>query len=142
ARSLPSREPSGHAPAGATPKGTQSSPATQPRSVPATPYSPLSFPAFNTDSPSMSSDDDNYIPASRRQSRPLGSTKRVAVPYSEIERNQGTGPGMKYGAPNYKPTILRPVSFIILIILCILMIAALIFCGAYSKQQSGLTPFL
>lgn len=142
AQSLPSSEPSSNTPVGAAPQAPQSPAATQPRSVPSTPYNPLSLPAFNAETPSISSDEDNYVPTSRGQPRPSGSTKRVAVPYSEIERSQGTGPGMMYGAPNYKPVILRPASFITLIVLCILMIAALIFCGAYSKQQSGLTPFL
>lgn len=142
ARGLPSREPSSHAPVGAAPQAAQSQRATQPRSTPTSPYDPLRFSAFNTESPSITSDEDNYIPASRGQPRPLVSTKRVAVPYSEVDRSQGTGPGVRHDAPNYKPTILRPASFIVLIILCILMVAALVFCGAYSKQQSGLTPFL
>ncbi|KAJ4208177.1 hypothetical protein NW759_013801 [Fusarium solani] len=44
-------------------------------------------------------------------------------------------------ALDYKPAILRPISMIILVLLCLLMIAALIFCAVYSAKDSGFTPY-
>ncbi|KAF4472765.1 hypothetical protein FALBO_319 [Fusarium albosuccineum] len=42
---------------------------------------------------------------------------------------------------DFKPAILRPMSMIIMVLLCLLMIAALIFCAVYSDQDSGFTPY-
>ena len=39
---------------------------------------------------------------------------------------------------NFRPVILRPLGLAILALLCILMIAALIFCSVWSRNQSGL----
>lgn len=43
-----------------------------------------------------------------------------------------------YPALRFKPTILRPLSMITLSILCLLMIATLVFCAIYSTSHAGL----
>ncbi|KAF5017989.1 hypothetical protein F66182_10058 [Fusarium sp. NRRL 66182] len=42
---------------------------------------------------------------------------------------------------DFKPAILRPISMSILVSLCLLMVAALIFCAVYSQQDGGFTPY-
>ncbi|GJN69256.1 hypothetical protein PLICBS_003304 [Purpureocillium lilacinum] len=49
--------------------------------------------------------------------------------------------GRTYPPLTYKPRILRPFSMIILMISCLLMIAALIFSDRFSAQRVGLTPY-
>ncbi|KAF5670618.1 hypothetical protein FHETE_4525 [Fusarium heterosporum] len=41
----------------------------------------------------------------------------------------------------FKPAILRPTSMSILALLCLIMIAALIFCAVYSQKDDGFTPY-
>ncbi|CCT69977.1 uncharacterized protein FFB20_02603 [Fusarium fujikuroi] len=41
----------------------------------------------------------------------------------------------------FKPAILRPVFMCIFALLCLLMIAALIFCAVYSQNHGGFTPY-
>ncbi|KAG8671459.1 hypothetical protein FPOAC2_04798 [Fusarium poae] len=41
----------------------------------------------------------------------------------------------------FKPAIIRPISLSILTVLCLLMIAALIFCAVYSQKEFGFTPY-
>ncbi|UNI13833.1 hypothetical protein JDV02_000535 [Purpureocillium takamizusanense] len=49
--------------------------------------------------------------------------------------------GRTYPPLTYKPRILRPFSMMILMILCLLMIAALIFSDRFSAQRVGLAPY-
>ncbi|CAG7560799.1 unnamed protein product [Fusarium equiseti] len=41
----------------------------------------------------------------------------------------------------FKPAILRPISMSIFALLCLLMVAALIFCAVYSQKEYGFTPY-
>jgi hypothetical protein len=45
---------------------------------------------------------------------------------------------LRYPGLTYVPMILRPISMITLALLCLLMIAAIIFCAVYSTKHSGL----
>lgn len=63
-----------------------------------------------------------------------------------IDRELMTGPrGEKAtnGLPplSYKPWLLRPASFIALLLLCVLMVAGLIFSAIYSATRNGFVPF-
>lgn len=136
--SLASRGSSNNAHVSAVPRTAPSQPLPEHQPTPAVPYNPLGLAAFKTGTPSTSSDEENYIPVSRAQPDVLGPMKRVAVPYRYVEHSQGTKLGRKYVAPNHKPTILRPMSFMLLTTLCILMIVALIISAVYSKQHTGL----
>lgn len=49
--------------------------------------------------------------------------------------------GRTYPPLTYKPRILRPFSIITFMMLCLLMIAALIFCDRFSAQHAGLTTY-
>lgn len=42
---------------------------------------------------------------------------------------------------HYRPWLLRPASFITLLVLCLLMVAALIFCATYSATRNGLVAY-
>lgn len=137
--SLPSRRSSNNAHVSAVPRTAPSQPPPEHQPTPAAmSYNPLALAAYKAGTPSSSSDEENYIPVPRAQPGVFGPTKRVAVPYQHVEYSQGTKPGRKHGAPNHKPTILRPMSFMLLMTLCILMIVALIVSAVYSKQHTGL----
>ncbi|OAQ67135.1 phosphoribosylaminoimidazole-succinocarboxamide synthase [Pochonia chlamydosporia 170] len=49
--------------------------------------------------------------------------------------------GRTYPALTFKPRILRPFSLLMLMILCAIMMAGLIFSGVYSQKNDGLTPY-
>ncbi|KAM0446395.1 hypothetical protein ACHAQK_001317 [Fusarium lateritium] len=72
--------------------------------------------------PSNPSDSDQYV--QREKARPR------SIP---IDRAQ---PPL-----TFKPAIIRPVSMSILASLCLIMIAALIFCAVYSQKDDGFTPY-
>ncbi|KAL2112832.1 hypothetical protein VUR80DRAFT_6403 [Thermomyces stellatus] len=136
--SLPSTGSSNNGRVGVVPRTAPSQPPSQHQPTPAMPYDPLELAVSKTGTPSSSSDEDDYIPVPTAQPDVSSPTKRVAVPYEEVERSQSTRPGREYGALDYKPTALRPTSFMLLTTLCILMVGALIVSAVYSKQHTGL----
>ena len=65
------------------------------------------------------------------------------VPISEqaIVESIGLEKAGTYPPLDFLPWILRPISFAVLILLCVLMIAALIACAVSSQMKHGLTPY-
>ena len=63
------------------------------------------------------------------------------VPVSRMMRDSVDPIGRTHPPLVYKPHILRPFSMMILMTLCILMMAGLIFSAVYSARHSGLTPY-
>ncbi|KAI1343386.1 hypothetical protein F5Y15DRAFT_232593 [Xylariaceae sp. FL0016] len=57
--------------------------------------------------------------------------------------NDDLGGAQQHFAPplTHKPWVLRPQSLVLLMILCVLMITALIFCGVYSIGRNGFTSY-
>lgn len=63
------------------------------------------------------------------------------VPVAKDMRNEVDPNDRTYPPLTYKPRILRPFSMMILMTLCLLMIAGLVFSAIYSDRNSGLTTF-
>ncbi|KAJ6446797.1 Alcohol dehydrogenase superfamily, zinc-type [Purpureocillium lavendulum] len=70
---------------------------------------------------------------------PPASNQWIAVDRAALQTIDPRG--RTYPPLTYKPRILRPFSMIILMISCLLMIAALIFSDRFSSQRNGLTPY-
>jgi hypothetical protein len=94
--------------------------------------------AFDNRSPSLTSTDSGNVQNKPQRPSP-DRTRWKAVP----DPNYGyEDPHRKlYPVLDYKPWILRPLSMIILMKLCALMITALMFCAIYSNQHAGLLTF-
>ncbi|KAI5860713.1 hypothetical protein GGS23DRAFT_579998 [Durotheca rogersii] len=90
------------------------------------------------------------LPPSLPSERPENSLPR-ALDHWQAESDEvvdpekgfhGVGKAFKDFAPlTYKPRVLRPVSLTLLALLCLLMIAALIFCAVWSVSRVGFTPY-
>ncbi|ODA83260.1 hypothetical protein RJ55_01772 [Drechmeria coniospora] len=71
--------------------------------------------------------------------RPLASGQWIPVDRNTIQTIDPRG--QTYPPLTFKPRILRPFSFMTLMTLCILMIAALVFAARFSDKNTGLTPY-
>ncbi|KAL7621430.1 hypothetical protein AAE478_008752 [Parahypoxylon ruwenzoriense] len=86
-------------------------------------------------------------PAAQRPERSLPRTmdhwQAQSDDISDPEKGfHGVGKALKDSAPlTFKPWILRPGSLLLLAVLCILMVAALIFCAVWSVSRTGFTPY-
>lgn len=78
--------------------------------------------------------------SSEEDSSERGSTDSISKPelYIPVEAPRNSS---RYPDLTYKPTILRPISMTILMILCLLMLTALMVCAIYSSKKDGLTTY-
>lgn len=119
-----------------------------PRSRRGAQFSNSPFIANNLDSNIIETPTPEHHAASPVMSVPMGAAWSPKTPtpgnwmvVSEAKLTTLDPRSRTYPPLNYKPRIIRPFSMMILIILCSLMMAALVFCVKYSAKHTGLTDY-
>lgn len=79
--------------------------------------------------------------AGKGNSRPVHRSEAVPMDRDYMTDPAGIKKANGFPPIHYRPWILRPASFILLMVLCVLMLAALVFCGVYSELNSGFVAY-
>ncbi|KAM5346752.1 hypothetical protein ACJ41O_009757 [Fusarium nematophilum] len=105
----------------------------------------LPEPAHETRGPAPDSSPDTIVRhnITNPPQSPTPSNPSEPDPLAQREKERPRSVPVDRGYPtlDFKPSILRPLSMIILMLLCLAMIGALIFCAVYSQQDTGFTPY-